>query len=216
MDNAELYERLLAAYSIPGDDRAQWLVDMGDLFDDEDFETVKAAVERYRRQVKPAPTEYVRVPTPEAFSDWVQQEKDAAEREQRKALPAPPDDGSWFRRTPWEEVWARFQEHYLYGKARQRKRNRLIDAYRRANGIPGWCGVPESVWKGLDEPTATELAAVRAEVETQAWWQRAQLPAELKFLERTRTGMASSSTLRPITDAEARAAHARRGLNGDD
>lgn len=88
-DNAEQYDRLLAAYSIPGDDRAQWLSDMADLYDDEDPATLRAAVDQYRKDVKPAPHEFVRVPTPEAFSDWVQAIKDAGEREKRKALPAP-------------------------------------------------------------------------------------------------------------------------------
>jgi hypothetical protein len=188
VDNSTLYERLLAAYSIPADDRATWLADMGALFDQEPYAVVEAAVERYTRDVKPAPKEYVRVPAPAAFSDWVLAAQEAADRAARKALPPPPGDRAWFRRTPWPDVWAVFARHYVAGKARARKRNALIDAYCRERGLSPGSAVGEEAWKGLDAPTEAELAAVRAQVERQGWWQRAELPPELKPLQALRGG----------------------------
>jgi hypothetical protein len=130
------------------------------------------------------------LPTPAKALEFFRAAQADAQRDAAALLPPPSaqdgeGDGSWFKRTPWPEVWAVFARHYVIGKARQRKRNALIDAYKRANGIPSWCGVPESCWKGLDEPTEAEQAAVRAECERKDWWKRAQLPPELKILERT-------------------------------
>lgn len=106
--------------------------------------------------------------------------------EAAKALPKPAGDDprQWFRNASKEEVWAVFAPNYLRGKAKQRKRNALIDAYRVRHDIPGWCGVPEDVWRGQDEPDEAEIAAVRREVETRAWWQKRVLPSEVRDLPR--------------------------------
>lgn len=111
-----------------------------------------------------------------------------------KALPKPAsgaphrdphrDPQHWFRDATAEEVWAVFAPDYLRGKARQRKRNALIDAYRKRYGIPRWCGVPEACWKGQDEPTEAEIEAVRREVETKDWWRKRVLPPEVRDLPR--------------------------------
>lgn len=90
-DNSDLYKRLLAAYSIPAEDRAAWLTDMADLFDGEPYAVVEAAVDLYTRQVKPEPKEFVRVPAPAAFSEWVAAAREAVARRAPPppALPSP-------------------------------------------------------------------------------------------------------------------------------
>jgi len=56
-----------------------------------------------------------------------------------------------------------FAWNVAIGRARARKRFALIDAYRKANGLHKHHPAPESVWRGLDEPTETEIRAVSGE-----------------------------------------------------
>ncbi len=56
-----------------------------------------------------------------------------------------------------------FAWNVAIGRARARKRFALIDAYRKANGLHKHHPVPEAVWRGLDEPTETEVRAVSGE-----------------------------------------------------
>lgn len=57
--------------------------------------------------------------------------------------------------------------HIAIGRARQRNRNRLMAAYAKAHGLTlGATEIPESAWKGQDEPTPEQIAAVLAEPKT--------------------------------------------------
>jgi hypothetical protein len=120
-DNAELYKRLLAAYSIPAEDRATWLTDMADLYDGEPYAVVEAAVDRYTRDVKPGPKEFVRVPAPAAFSDWVLAAQQAAERARQRAVPALPSPAQEAVLTEREVKQVRWIRRWYAGALAERK-----------------------------------------------------------------------------------------------
>jgi hypothetical protein len=78
------------------------------------------------------------------------------------ALP-PPDEPPTAR----EVRRALVMRHIAIGRARQRNRNRLMAVYAKANGLTlGATEIPESAWKGQDEPTPEQIAAVLAEPKT--------------------------------------------------
>lgn len=59
---------------------------------------------------------------------------------------------------------AYFRWHVAVGKVRIRKRFALINAYRTQQGQPPNTGVPPEVWKGRDDPTTEEVAAMLREM----------------------------------------------------
>ncbi|HXI14983.1 MAG TPA: hypothetical protein VNM48_01335 [Chloroflexota bacterium] len=95
-------------------------------------------------------------PGPAQLIEACREQHRKEQQEATKALPAP-----WAQSTrpdPNAFAW-----NVAIGRARARKRFALIDAYRKANGLPTQAQVPESVWHGLDEPTEAEIRAVSGE-----------------------------------------------------
>jgi hypothetical protein len=75
------------------------------------------------------------------------------------ALPMPDDPP-----TAREVRRALVLRHIAIGKARQRNRNRLMADYAKRHGLSlGRTEIPEEAWKGQDEPTPEEIAAVLRE-----------------------------------------------------
>lgn len=74
-------------------------------------------------------------------------------------LPAPPEP-----QTAKEVRRATVIRHIAIARARMRRRNHLIETYCRDNGLAiGHCAIPEEAWKGLDEPSPEEIAAIMRE-----------------------------------------------------
>jgi hypothetical protein len=107
----------------------------------------------------------------EGAANYVQAKRQQAERAQTgvenrpgrdtpKALPPAKPTEREVRR-------ATVMRHIAIGRARQRNRNRLMAAYAKSNGLTlGATEIPESAWKGQDEPTPEQIAAVLAEPKT--------------------------------------------------